>query len=136
MGEKLAATRVSTVLDAALPAVFGGQRPRLRHGGSRVGGPRRLRPTGSSSRRTLPDARLHEAAQAIERALCEGYHYRYARELGQLGPVRALRVTEGSRRYEARCIALGQRAGDIKPTDLHRQAGWTAWFSQQGAKRP
>ncbi len=46
----------------------------------------------------------------------------------------ALRVSEGARHYEARCIALGQRAGDIKPTDLHRQAGWSAWFSQRGAK--
>jgi hypothetical protein len=83
-----------------------------------------------------PDVHLEDAAHAIERALCEGYHYRYARELGQLGPLRAIRVSEGPRHYEARCIALGQRAGDIKPTDLHRQPGWTAWFSQQGVKQP
>ena len=56
-------------------------------------------------------------------------HYRYARELGQLGPLRVLRVSGGARRYEARCIALGQRAGDIKPADLHRQPGWTNWFA-------
>jgi hypothetical protein len=133
VGEKLAATRVSSVLDALLPAVLGGPRPSFAmvapewepHAPPAY---RLFLETG------LPDARLNEAAQSLERALCEGYHYRYARELGQLGPVSALRVTEGSRHYEARCIALGQRAGDIKPTDLHRQAGWTAWFSQQGAK--
>ncbi|MFY0572238.1 GH3 auxin-responsive promoter family protein [Archangium lansingense] len=135
VGEKLAATRVSTVLDTLLPTVFGGQRPPFA-----MVAPEWEAHAPPAYRLFLetevPDARLHEAAQALERALCEGYHYRYARELGQLGPVRALRVTEGSRRYEARCIALGQRAGDIKPTDLHRQAGWTAWFSAQGPKRP
>ncbi|WP_375768732.1 GH3 auxin-responsive promoter family protein [Archangium gephyra] len=135
VGEKLAATRVSTVLEALLPAVLGGPRPPFA-----MVAPE-WEPHGPPAYRLfleteVPDSRLHEAAQALERALCEGYHYRYARELGQLGPVRALRVTEGSRRYEARCIALGQRAGDIKPTDLHRQAGWTAWFSQRGQQQP
>jgi hypothetical protein len=27
-------------------------------------------------------------------------------------------------RYLAACVALGQRAGDVKPTPLHLQAGW------------
>ncbi|HEX8819074.1 MAG TPA: GH3 auxin-responsive promoter family protein [Archangium sp.] len=134
VGEKLAATRVSTVLDATLPTVLGRRPPFAM-----------LAPEWDAHappayrlfvETDLPEVHLEEAARAIERALCEGYHYRYARELGQLGPVCALRVTEGTRRYEARCIALGQRAGDIKPTDLHRQAGWSAWFSQQGAMRP
>ncbi len=75
-----------------------------------------------------PAARLAAVAEAVERALCEGHHYRYARELGQLGPVRAVRVAEGVRRYEARCVALGQRAGDIKPVDLHRLPGWADHF--------
>jgi hypothetical protein len=44
-----------------------------------------------------------------------------------------VRVSEGARRYEARCIELGQRAGDIKPMDLHRQPGWSAWFSEARA---
>ncbi|QRO02358.1 GH3 auxin-responsive promoter family protein [Archangium violaceum] len=135
VGEKLAATRVSTVLDALLPTVLGGRRPPFA-----MMAPEWEAQAAPAYRLFLetdaPDVHLEEAARAIERALCEGYHYRYARELGQLGPLRAIRVTEGSRRYEARCIALGQRAGDIKPTELHRQAGWTAWFSQQGARRP
>jgi hypothetical protein len=134
VGEKLAGTRVSTVLDATLPTVLG-QRPPFA-----MVAPEwdvHASPAYRLFLETdLPDVHLEEAARAIERALCEGYHYRYARELGQLGPVRALRVSEGARHYEARCVALGQRAGDIKPTDLHRQAGWSAWFSQQGAMRP
>lgn len=126
VGEKLAATRVSSVFDATLVPLLG-QRPPFAM----------LAPEweGTPSYRLFlesdaPDARLQEAAHAIELALREGYHYRYARELGQLGPVTVQRVTEAVRRYEARCIALGQRAGDIKPTELHRQAGWSAWFSQ------
>jgi hypothetical protein len=134
VGEKLAGTRVSTVLDATLPTVLG-QRPPFAMVAPEwdAHAPPAYRLFLETD---LPDTHLEDAARAIERALCEGYHYRYARELGQLGPVRALRVTEGARHYEARCIALGQRAGDIKPADLHRQAGWTAWFSQQGATRP
>ncbi|WP_257451496.1 GH3 auxin-responsive promoter family protein [Archangium lipolyticum] len=135
VGEKLAATRVSTVLDAMLPTVLGGRRPSFA-----MVAPEWEAQAAPAYRLFLetdaPDVHLEEAARAIERALCEGYHYRYARELGQLGPLRAIRVTEGTRRYEARCIALGQRAGDIKPTDLHRQAGWTVWFSQRGTLRP
>lgn len=135
VGEKLAATRVSTVLESLLPGAFDGQRPSFA-----MVAPEWETDASPAYRLFLeteaPDTRLEEAAHALERALCEGYHYRYARELGQLGPVRAVRVTEGTRNYEARCIALGQRAGDIKPTDLHRQAGWSAWFSQRGAKHP
>jgi hypothetical protein len=126
VGEKLAATRVTAVLDTLLPAVFNGQRPRFAMLAPEWEVPPAYRLFLETD---APDERLTEAAQAIERALREGHHYRYARELGQLGPVQALRVTEAARRYEARCIALGQRAGDIKPADLHRQPGWTAHFT-------
>ncbi len=129
VGEKLAATRVTTVLDAALPSLFGGTRPRFAMLAPEWETPPAYRLFLETD---APDERLAEAAEAIERALREGFHYRYARELGQLGPVRAVRVAEGARRYEARCIALGQRAGDIKPADLHRQPGWTAHFASGG----
>jgi hypothetical protein len=126
VGEKLAATRVTTVLDATLPALLGGARPPFAMLAPEWDGPPAYRLFVETD---ATDVALEEAARAIERALCEGHHYRYARELGQLGPVRAVRVTEGARRYEARCLTLGQRAGDIKPTDLHRQPGWAAHFS-------
>ena len=134
VGEKLSATRVSTVLDDTLPGLLG-RRPVFAMMAPEwdTQGPPAYRLFLDTE---APDVHLEEAARAIERALCEGYHYRYARELGQLGPVVALRVSEGTRRYEARCIALGQRAGDIKPTDLHRQAGWSAWFSPRGTQHP
>jgi hypothetical protein len=129
VGEKLAATRVTAVLDAALPALFGGARPRFAMLAPEWEAPPAYRLFLETD---APEDLLAQAAAAIERALHEGFHYRYARELGQLGPVRAVRVTEGVRHYEARCIALGQRAGDIKPADLHRQPGWTAHFASGG----
>jgi hypothetical protein len=127
VGEKLAATRVSTVLEAVLPPLFGGQRLAFAMLAPEWESPPAYRLFLESE---AAPSLLAEAARAVEHALCEGYHYRYARELGQLGPVQAVRVAEGARRYEARCMSLGQRAGDIKPMDLHRQAGWTAWFTQ------
>ena len=130
VGEKLSAHRVSTVLSATLSRVLG-QPPSFA-----MMAPEWETPATPEYRlfvdTDVPEAHLEASARAIEDALCEGYHYRYARELGQLGPVRVLRVTEGVRHYEARCIALGQRAGDIKPTDFHRRSGWTEWFSQRG----
>ncbi len=129
VGEKLAATRVTAVLDVALPPLFGGARPRFAMLAPEWEAPPAYRLFLETD---APDERLTEAAEAIERALREGFHYRYARELGQLGPVQAVRVREGVRQYEARCMALGQRAGDIKPTDLHRQPGWTAHFTSGG----
>ncbi|QSQ21997.1 GH3 auxin-responsive promoter family protein [Pyxidicoccus parkwayensis] len=127
VGEKLSATRVAAVLDAMLPSFFGGVRPDFAMLAPEwQPGPPAYRLFLDTA---APDSRLAEAAAVVERALLEGHHYRYARELGQLGPVLAVRVSEGVRRYEARCIALGQRAGDIKPMDLHRQPGWSAHFS-------
>jgi hypothetical protein len=131
VGEKLSATRVASVLDTTLPPLFGGARPAFAM----------LAPEWAPGppayhlflETDAPDTRLAEAAAAVERALHEGHHYRYARELGQLGPVHAVRVAQGARRYEARCIQLGQRAGDIKPMDLHRQPGWSEHFSGAAA---
>lgn len=71
-------------------------------------------------------------AQALDAELCASPHYAYCRRLGQLGPVRVVRVREGSRRYLDRCVVLGQRAGDVKPAALHRQTGWVAWFARAG----
>nr|WP_223641160.1 GH3 auxin-responsive promoter family protein [Corallococcus sp. EGB] len=123
VGEKLSAARVSTVLDTAL----GPRRPMFAMLAPEWGTPPAYRLFLETD---LPTSQMDAMAANVDRALCEGHHYRYARELGQLGPVRAVRVTQGARRYEARCIQLGQRAGDIKPVELHRQPGWTEWFAR------
>mgnify|MGYP006176318289 CR=1 FL=1 len=65
-----------------------------------------------------------EIAAKVEDHLRKSFHYNYCRNLGQLGPVRGIRVTEGDRRYLAGCEALGQKAGDVKPAHLRQELGW------------
>lgn len=77
----------------------------------------------------VADERLAPLGSALEAALCENFHYRYCRALGQLGPLRLFRVQGGQASYLARCQALGQRAGDIKPLVLHQRDGWLAAFT-------
>jgi hypothetical protein len=54
-------------------------------------------------------------ADAVDAALAEAYHYRLARELGQLGPARVRIVADGWRRWEQGLEAAGLRLGDQKP---------------------
>ena len=71
------------------------------------------------------DVRLAAAARALDAALSENVHYSHARRLGQLGPLRAFRVRRGgAEAFVAGCVALGQRAGSVKPAALHRDGGW------------
>lgn len=73
----------------------------------------------------VPDAWLQAASEALEERLLASFHYRYARELGQLGAVRAFRVTGSGREAVAAArLAAGGRAGDAKPDLLSRQTGW------------
>jgi hypothetical protein len=77
-------------------------------------------------------------AEHVERGLLNGHHYRYCRQLGQLGPLRTFRIRAGgARAYLERCMALGQRPGAVKPTALHREHGWAACFDGDyaGAER-
>ncbi len=69
------------------------------------------------------DVDAGELAKDLDRALCdESYHYRYARELGQLQAVEP-KLTRGAleRLVRAR-MEQGARLGEIKPTGLLRQA--------------
>lgn len=77
----------------------------------------------------VDDSRLWRLGQELETALQENYHYRYCRDLGQLDSVRVFRVEGGGlETYLSVCQAHGQRAGDIKPTALHRLGGWSQAF--------
>ncbi len=73
-----------------------------------------------------------DLAMRLDRALAGNPHYDYARRLGQLGAVEVVPVEHGERRYLDGCVALGQRAGDVKPTALHRDTGWRARFRPSG----
>ncbi len=121
VGEKLGCTRVSEIIGPALERLS----PRFSMLAPEWSAPPAYRLFLESE---APDAALAEAAARVEAALREAHGYRYARELGQLGPVTAVRVRDGAAAYEARCVSKGQRAGNVKPVALHRETGWTEWF--------
>jgi hypothetical protein len=77
---------------------------------------------------TAPDKSLEQAARKIDSCLQENFHYRYARELGQLMRLRVFRAEGAAAIYTARLITNGQRAGDIKPLALDRRNGWSRIF--------
>jgi hypothetical protein len=71
---------------------------------------------------------VKHAAEQIDAGLCENFHYDYARQLGQLARVRAVRVHDGAGTYLAAAMRNGQKAGDIKASALDRRDGWSGVF--------
>lgn len=65
---------------------------------------------------------------AIEKRMRENHHYKYCRDLGQLDPLQGVLVKNGAALYLERCVSLGQRSGNVKPTMLHKTPGWLDWF--------
>ena len=56
-------------------------------------------------------------------------HYAYCRRIGQLGELRIFRVDRRAQDcYVTHCVALGQRAGNVKMTALDRRSGWEHVF--------
>jgi hypothetical protein len=71
-------------------------------------------------------------AEFLDAKLRRNPHYDYCRKLGQLSPAAIFQIAGGaSETYLRRCSALGQRAGNVKETPLHRLSGWENYF--QGA---
>ncbi|MDP2345483.1 MAG: GH3 auxin-responsive promoter family protein [Deltaproteobacteria bacterium] len=127
VGEKLSAEHVRTVLGVALRGVD----VRFRLLAPELGPPPRYTLFLEAD---LGDDALAGCALRAEEMLMGSFHYRYARELGQLAPLRSQRVVDGVRAFEARRTALGQRAGDIKPTLLDRDLGWADRFAAHEAR--
>jgi len=70
-----------------------------------------------------------ELAVRLEEKLRANPHYAYCRGLGQLAEPRVFLIQHGAREaYLKRCQALGQRAGSVKMTALHKQSGWEEAF--------
>jgi hypothetical protein len=111
VGEKLAADFVTRVLTDV---------------GAQVGRPRfallaPFRVAPARYRLYVEGLSPHESARfgaAVDDALAGGHPYRYARQLGQLGPVEVVPIEQGLARFEAWRVACGQRAGDIKYPSL------------------
>lgn len=69
-------------------------------------------------------AEPEKAARSVEVELMQNHHYAYCRDLGQLGPVMAVPITDGWRKFERAMIELGTKAGDVKPTPLDARPIW------------
>ena len=85
-------------------------------------------PTSSYIDTCGSNEQIARAANYIDEKLHENFYYDYARRLGQLAPVRPLRVRDGARSYVDAAMRLGQRAGDIKLPVLERRDGWNKAF--------
>lgn len=75
-----------------------------------------------------PPDRIARVGALVESHLLAGHAYRYARDLGQLGPLRVQPVHRGRERMLEALIAAGRRAGDIKPTVLDARPIWADVF--------
>jgi hypothetical protein len=75
-------------------------------------------------------------ADHVEQLLRDSVHYDYCRRLGQLGPVEGVRVQDGAARYLKRCVALGQRPGNVKAACLRREFGWRDWLCDEKTASP
>lgn len=72
---------------------------------------------------------LESLCQVLEQRLCQSHHYGYARQLGQLLPLRWQRVTNAWENYQQTLVAAGMRVGDIKPTVLDCRHPWDQIFA-------
>jgi hypothetical protein len=79
-------------------------------------------------------------ATAVQTALEENPHYAYAVGMGQLASVEVQLLDPhgepGWLVYERRCLARGQRAGDIKPAALDPWTGWPHELRQLEVEQP
>jgi GH3 auxin-responsive promoter len=74
------------------------------------------------------DETLHRAAARIELRLQENFHYRYARQLGQLAPLRIFRAAGAAESYLNAKNRDGQRTGAIKQLALDVRGDWSHIF--------
>jgi len=71
---------------------------------------------------------LKKLAHYIEDELLHSYHYKYCRDLGQLGPARVVRVKHGWQKFEETLVGYGQRSGNIKPVHLDSRTVWASIY--------
>jgi len=74
---------------------------------------------------------------SLEDKLRGNPHYDYCRNLGQLEALQVFWIRQNAQEtYVQRCTELGQRAGGVKPTSLHRSGGWEDFFAGQYVTNP
>ena len=77
----------------------------------------------------LSESVLKNLEIRLEAHFKSNYHYQYARDLEQLGPVQVHSVHNGWQTYATELIQRGAREGDIKPTPLHTAEYWYDAFN-------
>jgi GH3 auxin-responsive promoter len=81
--------------------------------------------------------RQQRLGEALETRLRANPHYDYCRSLGQLEALQIFWIRGDAQQiYMKRCAELGQRAGSVKPTGLHRSGGWEDYFPGDFAITP
>jgi hypothetical protein len=80
--------------------------------------------------------KLFQIAAYVEHGLLENFHYRHARDLGQLQRLRMFRAQDADFAYLSACVDRGQRAGDVKPLALDPRGGWTEKFRGHFVEEP
>lgn len=74
-------------------------------------------------------ARLHEFVQHLEHYFRKNIHYQIAVQLKQISPLQVFRIERNGREtYLQRCLASGQKLGDIKPLTFDIRTGWKQRF--------
>lgn len=68
----------------------------------------------------------------VEKRLMKNPQYAYARQLGQLQPLKLLTIRHPLAAYQQRMAQRGMRLGDIKPVALRPETDWIDYFLQQG----
>ena len=118
-GEKLAEGHVASVLERLLSASDLGVRFAM------------LAPDDGGYTLYLESRRppRPDLAVRLEASLAENPHYRHCVELGQLAPLRLFRVIRDAHHvYVEHRRCSGQRLGDVKPTALSPEGGWSGRF--------
>jgi hypothetical protein len=73
-------------------------------------------------------------AAEVEAGLCANVHYRYARALGQLGPVRACVAADAEAAWLAAATARGGRLGSLKVPALDPRGDWLRVLGGRGGE--
>ena len=70
-----------------------------------------------------------DTVEALDQILCQNPNYNHCRDLGQLQPVELFRIKkQGYESFIKKLATEGKRIGDIKPTALSRNPGWSKAF--------
>lgn len=74
-----------------------------------------------------------QAAHKIDQLLDQNPQYQYAKKIGQLAPIKAIRTENALSQYIAHAVSQGQLLGDVKPPRLYCSTDWESWGSDNGA---